>query len=102
MEASKMMDWAWKVFTLFVGLALVPLGGWIWSTQGQVTKLESTVGYQDREISELKDDLEKEQEKVGVLMTTNTDVSWIKKELDDVDGTLKRIEDRVAELASAL
>ncbi len=95
---SSTVEWAWKIGTAVIGLALVPLVGWIWSTQSRVTTLETENSYRKSEIVAIKAEFDKIDNKVDELQNTSNDVGWIKGELDEMSKGIERIETRLDQL----
>ena len=96
------MEWLWKGFTLILGVVLVPTFGWVWTMQMQMTSIKKDMEYsaKDRielhaQVSKLKTDKEKLEEKVNTFTTTSTDVTWLKTSLETLNSKLDRIETRL-------
>ena len=98
-----MPEWGWKFASLFASICVLPLAGWIWSTQ-------QTVSTQDIEITHLQERIE---EKTSMLIAENreqqefiiaiekdmnsfdtmqTDIAVIKNQIEHVSESLDEIK----------
>lgn len=73
-------DDIWKVFSLIMSALVLPLAGWVWSTNLKVAELQNDLGDAEQEMKEMKD-RDFESRMVGM----ERDIEWMK-------GTLGRIE----------
>ena len=75
-----MPDWTWKFASLFASLCILPLTGWIWSTQ-------QTLSTQTLELTHLKDRLE---EKTEMITLENQEqqqmIVSIEQDMDAIDS----------------
>ena len=62
MEKSKIMDYAWKGFTVLLSIIIVPCFVWIWDSEMRLGALEYKM-----------DDANKSLEKIVYLSNTNSD-----------------------------
>ena len=44
MAVSKYAEWFWKVFTVVLGVIIVPLAGWVWNTNVALAQLQNDLG----------------------------------------------------------
>lgn len=78
-------DWFWKILPIIVTVIAVPFAGWVWSTEGRVSRLE--------ERSAKVEKLEVlAQETSGDVRELKKDVEYIKNALMDIKDIVKRME----------
>ena len=98
-----MPEWSWKFASIFASVCVLPLAGWIWSTQ-------QTVSTQEVEIVHLKERIEektelllaenKEQQEMIISIeqdmssidTMQTDIAVIKNQIEHVSDSLDEIK----------
>jgi hypothetical protein len=83
-------DWAWRIFTILVGLVVGPLAAWVWTMNVRVVELENEHEYMEREIVAL-------QEKAAKAEARGEDVIGMKKDIEYMKASLVRIEQAVAQ-----
>ena len=82
-------DWTWKIFTVVLGVLIMPLAGWVWSVNVEVAQLRNDVGDLEAEVSRLESKVEEQEENSRSLIGVERDIEHIRDILD-------RIEDLVA------
>jgi hypothetical protein len=82
MERAKMMDWAWKGFTVLLSLIVVPSVSWIWDSEMRLGALEYKM-----------DDANKSLEKIVNHIEGESGQSAIDREVE-----MKLLEQRVKNL----
>ena len=87
-DMSKIADWGWKLFTIILSVIIVPLAGWVWSTNLKVAELRNDLGDAETEI----DRLERE---VAAARANTEAIIGIEKDIEYMRGTLGRIETKV-------
>jgi hypothetical protein len=87
-DTSKIADWSWKVFTVALSVLIVPLAGWVWSMNAQVTDLVNDLGDAEDEISKLEAQVSEAQDNSRAIIGIQKDIEYMKT-------TLTRIESRV-------
>ena len=71
-------EWMWKIFTVALGVLVMPLAGWVWSMNETVIELESKVGNLEKQVEEA-------EKNARALIGVEKDIEYMK-------GTLGRIE----------
>lgn len=89
-DTSKIADWAWKIFTVLLSLVIVPLAGWVWSTNLKVADLKNDLGDAEDKIEEL-------EAKVSEAQANSKAIIGIEKDIEYMRGTLGRIEAKVTQ-----
>ena len=87
-DTNKLADWAWKIFTVLLSLVIVPLAGWVWSTNLKVAELKNDLGDAETEIGRL-------EVEVSAARANSAAIIGIQKDIEYMRGTLGRIETKV-------
>jgi len=88
MDSSKLLEYVWKGFTLLLYVIVIPLAGWVWSTNIKVNDLQNDLGDLEREVAELKVDVKEAENNGKAIIRIESDIEHMK-------GSLIRIEDLV-------
>lgn len=83
MAVSK--DDLWKVFSLIMSVLVIPLAGWVWSTNVKVAELKNDLGDAETVISVL-------EKKIEGSDTNAKQIIGIEKDIEYMKGSLGRIE----------
>jgi hypothetical protein len=83
MAVSK--DDLWKVFSLIMSVLVLPLAGWVWSTNVKVAELKNDLGDAEAVISVLS-------KKIEGSDTNAKQIIGIEKDIEYMKGSLGRIE----------
>ena len=75
-------EWAWKFFTVVLGVLIMPLAGWVWSMNEKVIELDTQVNNIEQQVAEA-------EKNARALIGVEKDIEYMK-------GTLNRIEVLVA------
>lgn len=75
----------WKVFSLIMSVLVIPLAGWVWSTNVKVAELKNDLGDAEAVISVL-------QKKIEGSDTNAKQIIGIEKDIEYMKGSLGRIE----------
>lgn len=80
----------WKVFTLVLGVVIVPLAGWVWNTNVSVTQLQNDLHDAEDTIAVLQKKMEEADANAKAIISMEKDIEYMKE-------TLSRIERLVAQ-----
>ena len=83
--ASITKDDLWKVFSLIMSVLVLPLAGWVWSTNVKVAELKNDLGDAEKVISVL-------EKKIEGSDTNAKQIIGIEKDIEYMRGSLGRIE----------
>tara|TARA_R110000824_G_scaffold178785_4_gene358666 strand:- start:3044 stop:3283 length:240 start_codon:yes stop_codon:yes gene_type:complete len=75
-------EWIWKIFTVVLGVLIMPLAGWVWSMNEKVIELDTQVNNIEQQVAEA-------EKNARALIGVEKDIEYMK-------GTLNRIEVLVA------
>ena len=87
--SMKNPDMLWKIFTTVLGVIVVPLAGWVWSVNVEVVQLRNDLGDLENKVSEIEEQVEKQEESSRTLIKVESDLGHVRE-------ILSRIEDLVA------
>ncbi len=79
----------WKVFTVVLGVVIVPLAGWVWNTNVAVAQLDNDLGDAEETIASLEIKIQEAESNSDAIISIEKDIEYMKE-------TLSRIERLVA------
>ena len=71
-------EWIWKIFTVVLGVLIMPLAGWVWSMNEKVIELDTQVNNIEQQVAEA-------EKNARALIGVEKDIEYMK-------GSLGRIE----------
>ena len=80
----------WKVFTLAVGILIMPLAGWVWQTNLSVAETRNDLGDLEVKVSNVEKDVEEYEKNTRTLI-------GVEKDIEHIRDSLSRIEELVTE-----
>tara|TARA_R100000808_G_scaffold15577_1_gene35859 strand:+ start:6440 stop:6709 length:270 start_codon:yes stop_codon:yes gene_type:complete len=80
---------AWKMFTVVLGVVVVPLAGWVWNTNVAVAQIQNDLSDAEQVIIGLERKVEEAEENSKAIISIEKDIEYMK-------AALQRIEDLVA------
>lgn len=86
--ASISKDDVWKVFSLIMSVLVLPLAGWVWTTNIKVAELQNDLGDAEAVISVLEKKIESSDDNARNIIGIEKDIEYMK-------GSLGRIEQLV-------
>jgi hypothetical protein len=81
----------WKVFTVVLGVIIMPLAGWVWNTNVALAQLQNDLG-------DAEDTVVMIEKKLSESDTNSKAIISIEKDIEYMKQTLGRIETLVANL----
>ena len=91
MATSKVTEWFWKVFTVVLGVIIIPLAGWVWNTNVALAQLQNDLG-------DAEDTVVVIEKKLTEAETNSRAIISIEKDIEYMKQTLDRIEDLVSSI----
>ena len=79
----------WKVFTVVLGVIIMPLAGWVWNTNVAVAQLDNDLGDAEETIASLETKIQEAESNSDAIISIEKDIEYMKE-------TLSRIERLVA------
>ena len=80
----------WKIFTLVLGILIMPLAGWVWQTNLDVADLTHSVGDVENQVEKLEKDVEEYEKNTRTLI-------GVEKDIEHIRDALSRIEELVTQ-----
>ena len=80
----------WKVFTVVLGVVIVPLAGWVWNTNVAVAQIQN-------DLTDAEDTIVTLEMKVEEAETNSRAIISIEKDIEYMKATLTRIETLVTQ-----
>ena len=75
----------WRVFTIVLGVIIVPLAGWVWNTNIAVIQLDNDLGDVEETIHALEIRIQEADSNSDAIISIEKDIEYMKE-------TLSRIE----------
>lgn len=95
--ATLTKDDVWKVVQMGLAMLVVPLAGWVWNMNVQVSNLENDLGDAERIIQSLEAKKDQYEAKEVELASQ---IIGIEKDIEYMKGSLSRIEELVTRRSS--
>ena len=86
--ASVTKDDIWKLFSLLMSVLVLPLAGWVWSTNLKVAELKNDLGDAEQVIESL-------EKKILNSDDNSKQIIGMEKDIEYMKGSLGRIESMV-------
>jgi len=90
MTTTKYTEWFWKVFTVVLGVIILPLAGWVWNTNLALADLQNDLGDAEESIVVLVQQVEEAESNSRAIISIEKDIEYMR-------AALERIERLVAE-----
>ena len=87
--ATVSADKIWKVFTVVVGVVVMPLAGWVWNTNVALAQLDNDLGDAEEVLAAMEIKVREADSNSKAFISIEKDIEYMKE-------TLKRIETLVA------
>ena len=84
------MERMWKVFTVVLGVVIVPLAGWVWNTNVAMAQLSNDIGDVESNLTTIENQVEEAEINSRAIISIEKDIEYMK-------GTLTRIEGLVTD-----
>ena len=89
MANIKYAEWFWKVFTVALGVLIIPLAGWVCNTNVALAQLQNDLGDAEETIVVL-------EQQISEAETNSRAIISIEKDIEYMRASLERIEELVA------
>lgn len=80
------MEKAWKVFTVVLGVIIVPLAGWVWNTNVAVVQIQNDLTDAEKVIVTLERKVEEAEENSKAIISIEKDIEYMKKSLERIEA----------------
>ena len=88
--ATLTKDDVWKVVQMGLAMLVVPLGGWVWNMNVQVSNLENDLGDAERTIVELQSKTLEADVNAKQIIGIERDIEYMKESLSRIEATITR------------
>ena len=78
----------WKIFTLVLGILIMPLAGWVWQTNLDVAEVSNDLGDLEVKVANIEKDVEEYEKNARALI-------GVEKDIEHIRASLSRIEELV-------
>ena len=85
MATIKYADWFWKVFTVALGVLIMPLAGWVWNTNVALAQLENDLGDAEGTITVLEQKVEEAEQNSRAIISIEKDIEYMKAALQRIE-----------------
>ena len=80
----------WKIFTLVVGILIMPLSGWVWQTNLDVAELTHTLNDVEYQVDQLEVDVKEYEKNARALIGVEKDIEHIRDALSRIEELVTR------------
>ena len=80
----------WKIFTLVLGLLIMPLAGWVWQTNLDVAEVSNDLGDLEAKVENVEKDVEEYEKNARALIGVEKDIEHIRSALSRIEELVTR------------
>ena len=91
MATSKYAEWFWKVFTVVLGVVVVPLAGWVWNTNVALAQLQNDLGDAEENVVVIEKKLTEADSNSRAIISIEKDIEYMKQTLDRIETLVSSI-----------
>jgi cell division protein FtsL len=77
---------AWKVFTVILGVVIVPLAGWVWNTNVALAQIQNDLTDAEDTILILERKVEEAEANSRAIISIEKDIEYMKKALERIEA----------------
>jgi hypothetical protein len=85
MTTTKYTEWFWKVFTVALGVIIVPLAGWVWNTNVALAQLQNDLGDAEGTIVVLVQQVEEAEINSRAIISIEKDIEYMRASLERIE-----------------
>jgi len=86
MMSKENFEKAWKVFTVILGVIIVPLAGWVWNTNVALAQIQNDLTDAEDTILILERKIEEAEENSRAIISIEKDIEYMKKALERIEA----------------
>ena len=75
----------WKVFTVILGVVIMPLAGWVWNTNVAMAQLSNDLGDVEEVISSIEMKVEEAETNSRAIISIEKDIEYMKAALTRIE-----------------
>jgi len=83
--SKDVMDKVWKVFTVVLGVVVVPLAGWVWNTNIMVHEITNDLGDAEKTIESLENKVKEADGNTKAIISSEKDIEYMKTTLERIE-----------------
>ena len=91
MATLKYTEWFWKVFTVVLGVVVVPLAGWVWNTNVALAQLQNDLGDAEETVVVIEKKLTEADSNSRAIISIEKDIEYMKQTLDRIEDLVSSI-----------
>ena len=91
MATSKYAEWFWKVYTLVLGVIIIPLAGWVWNTNVALAQLQNDLGDAEETVVVIEKKLTEAETNSRAIISIEKDIEYMKQTLDRIETLVSSI-----------
>ena len=91
MATLKYAEWFWKVFTVVLGVIIVPLAGWVWNTNVALAQLQNDLGDAEETVVVIEKKLTEADSNSRAIISIEKDIEYMKQTLDRIEDLVSSI-----------
>ena len=91
MANIKYAEWFWKVFTVALGVLIVPLAGWVWNTNVALAQLQNDLGDAEETVVVIEKKLTEADSNSRAIISIEKDIEYMKQTLDRIEDLVSSI-----------
>jgi len=76
----------WKVFTVVLGVIIVPLAGWVWNTNVAVAQVQNDLSDAEETIKVLELKVAEADQNAREIISIEKDIEYMKKALERIEA----------------
>jgi predicted RNase H-like nuclease (RuvC/YqgF family) len=88
--ATLTKDDVWKVVQMALAVLVLPLAGWVWNMNVQVSTLENDLGDAERTIAELHTKTSEADDNAKQIIGIERDIEYMKQSLSRIETMITR------------
>jgi len=83
--SAKNMDKVWKVFTIVLGVVIMPLAGWVWNTNVAMAQLDNDLGDIESALITIGNKIEEAESNSRAIISIEKDIEYMKEALTRIE-----------------
>jgi len=80
----------WKIFTLVLGILIMPLAGWVWQTNLDVAEVSNDLGDLEVKVTNVEKDIKEYEKSARTLIGVEKDIEHIRSALSRIEELVTR------------
>ena len=86
MMSKENFEKAWKVFTVILGVVIVPLAGWVWNTNVALAQIQNDLTDAEDTILILERKVEEAEANSRAIISIEKDIEYMKNALERIEA----------------